>query len=378
MKSCHIVPSIEARYGGPSKSVLGLAKGLAQGGNPVELLTTDPARDWHETHGSLEVRAFRRNWPGVVCSSRGLRAYLRTVSADVVHHHSIWLRTLHYAHRAARRLAAPLIVSPRGMMDPWAWRHNSRKKALARFLIHPGAFEAVDGWHATSTQEAEALRNLGFRQPVCVAPNGVAAPSAEDMSSATAYWRGVLRSSESRPVALFYSRFHQKKRLLELIDLWLDMGPKDWLLLVVGIPEDYTPASIEDYVLRAGHSGRVRAYDGAGRPPPYSIASLFLLASHSENFGLSIAEALASGVPALVTDTTPWSLLNRTGSGWCVPWEDFGSALRSATSEEPDSLRQRGSVGRELILREFSWEKSAQLLSDFYVTLCAGSKARVR
>lgn len=369
MKSCHIVPSLESRHGGPSKSVLGLATALAGRGDIVELLTTNPAEVGLQSRGNLTIRTFHRDWPTAVCASAGLRAYLKTATADVVHHHSIWLRTLHYAHQAARRSGAAFVVSPRGMMDPWAWRHNPRKKAFARALIHPGAFEAVDGWHATSEGEADDLRELGFRQPVCVAPNGVAVPSSGDLAAAAEHWHKMEPSSTRRPVALFYSRFHQKKRLLELIDLWLDSGPKDWLLLVVGIPEDYTPRMIEDYVLRAGHAGRVRAYDGAGHPPPYAIASLFLLPSHGENFGLSIAEALASGVPAVVTDTTPWSGLNRIGAGWCVPWPEFGNAVCEATSEGTDSLRRRGVIGRDWVLRDFSWVSTARILSDFYAGL---------
>ena len=376
MRSCHIVPSLEARHGGPSKSVLGLASALSRGGDAVELLSTDPGAGWHRNEGSLEIRAFHRDWPASVCGSSGLRSYLGTASADIIHHHSIWLRTLHYAHRAGPPLGAPLVVSPRGMMNPWAWSHHSRKKAIARALIHPGAFEAAAGWHATSREEADSLRALGFRQPVCVSPNGVVAPSPEESAAAVQHWRAVVPESAQRPVALFYSRFHKKKRLLELIDTWLEYGPGDWLLLLVGIPEDYAPRAIEDYVLRSGQRGRVRAYDGTGHPAPYGIASLFLLPSHSESFGLSIAEALAHGVPALVTDTTPWAGLNLTGAGWCVPWEEFSVALREATSEGLDSLRRRGSVGREWVLREFSWEKSARTLSEFYAGLRSGGAAR--
>ena len=287
MKSCHIVPSLEARHGGPSKSVLGLARALAKGGDPVELLTTDPGPDSHRSEGSLEIRSFHRDWPRSICPSAGLRRHLNTVAADVIHHHSIWLRTLHYARRAARRSGASLVVSPRGMMDPWAWRHNSRKKSFARAFIHPGAFEAVDGWHATSPEEANSLRALGFQQPVCIAPNGVAPLSAADSAAAAEHWHAIVPGSRQRPVALFYSRFHQKKRLLELVDSWLEAAPKDWLLLVVGIPEDYTPMMIENYVLRSSQGGRVRAFDGAGHPPPYPVASLFVLPSHGENFGLS-------------------------------------------------------------------------------------------
>jgi glycosyltransferase involved in cell wall biosynthesis len=133
---------------------------------------------------------------------------------------------------------------------------------------------------------------------------------------------------------------------------------------------------VEAYVLRQGKAGQVLAFDGAGQPAPYAAASLFLLASHGENFGLSIAEAVASGLPVLVTDTTPWSGLNRTGAGWCVPWSDFADALRSATSEDAATLRSRGEIGREWVLREYSWEKAAQALSRFYSGLRAGARER--
>jgi glycosyltransferase involved in cell wall biosynthesis len=376
LKSCHIVPSLEARHGGPSKSVLGLSRALAKGGNPVELLTTEPGPGYERQEGDLVVRAFPRDWPRSICPSAGLRRHLRTNQADVVHHHSIWLRTLHYARMAARRQGVPLVVSPRGMMDPWAWRHHHRKKSLARTFIHPGAFEAVDGWHATSADEEESLRALGFRQPVCVAPNGVAPLSAQDRAAAAAHWHSVVPASTQRPVALFYSRFHQKKRLLELIDAWLDYGPKDWLLLLVGIPEDYTPKMLEDYVMRSSQAGRVRAYDGADQPPPYPIASLFLLPSHGENFGLSIAEAMANGVPVLVTDSTPWAPINALGAGWCVPWAGYGMALREATGEGPSVLAERGAVARDWVLREYSWERPARALAEFYSGLKAGSAVR--
>lgn len=343
----------------------------------MELLTTDPSTGWQRTEGRLSIRAFHRGWPRAVCPSAGLRRYLEKGTPDVVHHHALWLRTLHYAHVAAKRAGAAFVVSPRGMMDPWAWRHHSRNKAFARAFIHPGAFESVDGWHSTSDEEARDIRALGFRQPVCVAPNGVSEPKAEGVAEARAHWSSLLPAAGQRPVALFYSRFHQKKRLLELIDLWLDVAPGDWLLLVVGIPEDYSPRMIEDYVLRRGHAGRVRAFDGAGRPAPYPIASLFLLPSHGENFGLSIAEALAHGVPALVTDTTPWSGLNRENCGWCVPWSDYAAAVRAATSEGLDSLRQRGAASRAWVLREYSWERSARTLSEFYSALLAGKGTRL-
>ena len=202
----------------------------------MELLTTEPGPGSQGSEDGLEIRSFHRNWPGAVCPSAGLARYCGAVAADVVHHHSLWLRTLHYAHRAARRASAPLVVSPRGMMDPWAWRHHSRRKAFAQGCHPPRGLEAVDGWHATSREEA------GRAAQPRVSAAGMRGPerSLRPVGRGGGRGGGPLARSRAgvatRPVALFYSRFHQKKRLLELIDTWLEAGPADWLLLVVGIP----------------------------------------------------------------------------------------------------------------------------------------------
>jgi glycosyltransferase involved in cell wall biosynthesis len=369
MRIAQIVPSLEERHGGPSKSVYDMSMALARAGHDVELLATGPGPDEVRTDGRLKIEIFHRDWPQDICPSRGLRARLRRLDADVIQHHSLWLRTLNYAHRCATRTGARLVVSPRGMMTAWAWRHHRWRKQLARRVIHPGALEAVQGWHATSPEELADISARGFHQPMCMAPNGVAPPTAESNADAALHWRELCPATARRPVALFYSRFHRKKRVLELIDLWIEHGPRDWLLLLVGIPEDYDPASLEAYVLRSLGAGRVRAFSGIDQPPPYAVASLFLLPSHTENFGLAIAEALAHGVPALVTDTTPWSVLNDIGAGWCVPWSGYADALRAAVAEGPEKLRARGAVAREWVLREYSWDAPVRALVGFYEKL---------
>lgn len=371
MRIAHIVPSLEERHGGPSKSVRAIASALSQTGNEVQLLTTAPAASDTETTENFSIEKFRRDWPQIICSSRGLRDRLAVIEADVVHHHSLWLRTLHYAHRCAARRAAPLVVSPRGMMSTWSWEHHSYRKKFARHFIHRGALEAIAGWHATSKEEADEIIALGFKQPVCIAPNGVATPEPEAVANATEYWRKACPQVADQRVALFYSRFHEKKRVIELIDLWLEKAPRDWLLLLVGLPQTYSTQTLERYIMRNSGTGRIRVFDGTGKPPPYAVASLFLLPSHSENFGLVIAEAMAHGLPAIVTDTTPWRGLNDTGGGGCVPWMEFGPMLVSLTGESRQKLRARGMLARAWVLREFSWENSARLLTEFYENLKA-------
>jgi glycosyltransferase involved in cell wall biosynthesis len=258
------------------------------------------------------------------------------------------------------------------MMAPWAWNHHRWRKALAHRLVHPGALTDASGWHATSPAEAEDIRKLGFKQPVCVAPNGVSIPSASEIERAESHWRQACPDAFRQPTALFYSRLHPKKRVLELIDLWLERAPADWLLLIVGIPETYGVEQLTEYVHRSLGSHRIRVFDGTATPPPYVAASVFFLPSHSENFGLVIAEALAHGLPAVVTDSTPWEALGPAGLGWCVPWELFPDALRTALAEGPDALRERGARARAWVQAEYSWDKTARTLAEFYRQLQAG------
>ncbi|SDS64361.1 glycosyltransferase [Opitutus sp. GAS368] len=367
MRVCHIVPSLEERHGGPSRSVRALANAGAALGESVELLATLEAGQTVAGGEDLAtVRTFPRVAPRWLSRSPEMRRYLQDTPADIVHHHSLWLLPLRYAGEAARRQSVPLVISPRGMMSGWAYRHRRGRKRLAEWLVHPGAFAAAAGWHATSPEERADIQALGFKQPVCVSPNGVSLPGEAELAAARAAWHQLCPATRARPVALFYSRLHRKKRVRELIDLWLAASRGDWLLLVVGVAEDYTPAELAANVAAAGAQDRVAVFDGAGRPPPYAAASLFVLPSHSENFGLVIAEALAAGVPALVTDTTPWTGLAKSGCGWCTPWENYGTALTAALATPAAELTAMGRRGRDWTAREFSWARAAGLLNEFY------------
>lgn len=368
MRVCHIVPSLEDRHGGPSRSVRALANAQAELGDSVELLATVEAG--HPVmvggHDAASVRMFPRVAPRWLSRSPEMRAHMRNHAFEVLHNHALWLLPLHYAHEAAARNGVPLVISPRGMMSGWAYRHRRWRKILAELFVHPTAFDAAAGWHATSPEEAADIRALGFKQPICVSPNGVNLPAADELTTARTAWHTRCPALQRRPVALFYSRFHRKKRLKELIDLWLAQPRGDWLLLIVGVAEDYTAAELAASVAAAGASDRIKVYDGAVLPPPYSVASLFLLPSHSENFGLVIAEALAAGVPALVTNTTPWTGLAANGCGWCVDWPEFGATLDLALTTKPEELQAMGRRGRAWAKQDYSWQRAATLLQGFY------------
>ncbi len=254
-------------------------------------------------------------------------------------------------------------------MSPWAWNHHRRRKALAGTLIHPRAFAAAGGWHATSDAEANDIGALGFLQPRCVVPNGVRIPSSPERAAAQAFWTPRLQLSPGKRVALFYSRFHRKKRVLELIDLWLKLAPTDWVLLMVGIPDEYSVDQLQTLVGQRGANRKVLIVDGTDVPPPYAIADLMVLGTHSENFGLVVAESLAWGVPCLVTNRTPWEGLDAQGAGWCRDWKDFPEELGRLLREPSTTLRNQGAAGPDWMRREFNWDESGRRLIEFYQQL---------
>ncbi len=368
MRLAQIVPSLEARHGGPSRSVRALSAGLAVAGDAVELLTTEPGASAVEQAGSqLTIHRFPRQRPRAFCPSTPLHEHLDRTPFDVIHYHSLWLRPLHYAATASRRSGTPLVIAPRGMMSPWAWQHHRWKKILADKLLHPGALRDAAGWQATSVAEADDIRRLGFTQPVCVSPNGVVLPDPAALESARHFWLARCPALAGRRVALFYSRFHAKKRVLELISLWASLAPRDWVLLVVGIPEQYGVDALRAHARQCGAG--VEIHDGTDTPPPYAVAELYLLPTHSENFGLTLAEAMAAGLPVVTTDGAPWHDLENNHAGRCVPWAQFTPALRALLAESPEALRARGNVGREWMRRDFSWSAAAALLRAFYQQL---------
>ena len=137
VRIAQIVPSLEERHGGPSKSVRRLAAALARLGHEVDLLTSVPGEESASPpEAGLRVHQFGRAWPDAICRAPALREHLRRHDYECLHHHALWLRTLHYANEARARTGAAFIISPRGMASDWAWAHRRWKKRLAGRLIH--------------------------------------------------------------------------------------------------------------------------------------------------------------------------------------------------------------------------------------------------
>jgi glycosyltransferase involved in cell wall biosynthesis len=280
----------------------------------------------------------------------------------------VWLRQSHDAIAAARALGLPVVISPRGMLEPWALAYHAWKKRLAWWLYQRRDLRGVTAFHATAEMEAESIRRLGFRQPIIVLPNGVAMPAP------TEHRRSVAEPATRE--ALFLSRIHPKKGIDLLIEAWARLRPAGWRLTIAGNDEAGHAAVVERRIREAGLGEAVRyvgpAY-GADKERLFRAAHLFVLPSHSENFGIVVAEALAYGMPVLTTTGTPWAELVSRHCGWHVaPTTDaIADALRQAVTLSVAELTAMGAAGRQLVVERYQWDAIARQFGAAYAALGA-------
>jgi glycosyltransferase involved in cell wall biosynthesis len=251
------------------------------------------------------------------------------------------------------------------MLSQWAFSHGRLKKRLAWLAYQRRDLASAHAFHATSHEEAADIRALGLQQPIAVIPNGIRPPEA------------VLKSHlNGHARALFLSRLHPKKGLLNLIRAWKAVQPSsDWELVIAGPDESGHRAELESLVrsLKLRHVTFVGEVDDIRKWDLYASADLFLLPSFSENFGICVAEALACGVPVITTTGAPWHDLPRLGFGWQSPptVEGISDSLRDAVGMSREELRARGAAAAGWARESFSWDVAARKMTAFYDWIAA-------
>jgi len=367
----HTVASTQADHGGPSRSVPLLCEALSERGASVRLVTTVPDGEASgenllpgngvNTRTVTEAGRLRQVLRSPVAFYRALRAEVSQAPPDLMHDHGLWLPSNAAAALVSKGQDIPLVISTRGMLTSWALRHNRWKKRLAWMGYQRHVLRWATLFHVTSQEEVDALRDLGFEQPAAVIPNGVPLPDASASNGS---------SGEGRR-ALFLSRVHPKKGLPMLLDAWATMRPAGWTLEIVGPSEEGHRAELEAQARRLGLEDAIQFSGPVADDQKWEVyrrADLFVLPTHSENFGIVVAEALAAGVPALTTTGAPWQDLERHDCGWWVsPTEQsLKTALREAVGASDETRRAMGQRGRRLVEEEYSWSGAAANMTAAY------------
>lgn len=369
MKIAHVVPAVSEEASGPSYSVPRLCEALIAHGQDVTLA----ALDWSP---GVAPRDYLRTFPLGVgprrlgrspALKRWLREQVRNGGLTIVHNHGMWQMNALYPGQVSRGSDCRLVVSPRGAFSAWAMRSGSIAKRVFWPLLQQPTLRRVACFHATSESEYADIRRLGFRDPVAVIPNGVDVPG-----------RAPDRSEErATKTVLFLGRINPVKGLDLLLPAWADLQASfpGWRLWIVGDDTGYGGSSGYLHRMRrlAAEVGARRVefageLKGEAKWDAYRRSDLFVLPSYSENFGVAVAEALSSGLPAVVSHGAPWHGLEAHGAGWWVATsrQALAAALGDAMSRSDDERRTMGSRGRRWMLDEFTWEHIGEKMLAAY------------
>ncbi|MFK5979025.1 MAG: glycosyltransferase [Rhizobiaceae bacterium] len=368
ISTIHIVPTIHREASGPSYSVRRLCQSLLVEGNPTKLATLEPM----PTSSSDDfIKVFPYGiGPKRLGSSPKMKNWLRSETrsgnCEILHNHSLWMLPNVYPAWAIEDTACKLVISPRGTLSAIALKQSSLLKQLVRPIVFEPAVSKATAFHATSEQEYFDIRAQGFQQPVAILPNGVDVPDY------------VPTEKDRLKQLLFLGRIHPIKGIDNLLKAWQKIQDPytDWKLTIAGPDDGGYLVEMKNLAIELGlkRIEFVGPLYGDEKLEAYRNCDLYVLPTHSENFGMTVAEALAAGTPAIVTKGAPWQGLEDENSGL---WIDIGPESLSIALEEAFSLPsgvlpEMGKRGREWMIRDFSWERIGTDMARFYGWLVNG------
>jgi len=226
---------------------------------------------------------------------------------DILHLHGLWQPCLHKTARWAFANNLPVVWSPHGMMTSWTLRHKFVKKMLGLIAYQWWDLRKASLLHATAQSEVADIRRLYLKNPVVVAPLGVKLPTLKPR----------MRMPNRIRTLLFVSRVQKKKGLPNLIRAWALVPHAGWRVVVAGPDQEGHAEEVQALARKLGVEADfqfIGSVFGKEKDRLYNQADLFVLPTHSENFGVVVLEALAAGVPVITTKGAPWSELQGEGS----------------------------------------------------------------
>jgi glycosyltransferase involved in cell wall biosynthesis len=386
----HVIPAVAARYGGPSAAIVPMCEAVRALGVEPTIVTTDadgPERLPVESRTPTLWRGipaifFKRNLTESFKYSRALRPWLddNVVRFDVVHIHGLLSHACFAAAAACDRRRVPYIVRPLGTLAPWSLRQKSVRKRLLLAVGGTAILRRAAAVHYTSPEEKRTVETAFGLAGGVVIPLGIDAALVDEPPLDHA-------ERERDRYVLALSRIHPKKNLEALLDAFIALtaGGRavDWRLVIAGTGESAYVNALQQRARAAKADGRVTFVgwvDGDRKHDLIRRASIFALCSKHENFGVAVLEALAAGVPALLSRHVDLAAdVQGADAGWIV--DDGDESILEPLARACGNPREReskGQVARDLA-RRFVWPAVAGELRQLYLSVTAhGTQHPVR
>lgn len=372
-------------YGGPVRSLASLCEELVKLGVQVAVFTTDANGREHIPAYSGEpvfvngvpVWYFPLDFRPYFLSAKYAAAVRsRVAEFELVVLGSIWSYSLPLTGRSCLKNKVPYIIPLHGQFLPWALHKSYWKKVLFLDLVGRFYINSAAGVHCTYEHEVDTYQRLGFNSPAFVVPHGIDSSSFSKLPQ-RGYFRDRFNIDRKARVLLFLGRISRIKRpdialevLIKLIPVYPDLH-----LILAGPDEDNLLPSLR---ARAHESGCAERFHPVGLVGDHQLLELFadsdillMPTEVQENFGMSALEALAAGIPIIVSPGVPvgrWA--EKVGAGLVLQSdvEDYEKNL-SVLLAEPGILSVMGERGMRLVRDKFDISVVAQQMLHRYVSI---------
>lgn len=378
MRVAHVVPGLSAERGGPPRVILPLLDDLRSKGVRLCIYTVeDRSGEVLSVPPAVEHRVFAPTW--LASWWRGhahrLAAELRQSAEgfNLIHIHELW----HYPHlvaaTAASRSSTPYVVTVHGNLDPWALHYKRMRKRLYWRLAQRRLLAGASRLHAITAAEADHIHRMGLSVPVVVIPNGVSLKEFEQMPPPNDFRERHPRLRSGR-IILFLGRLHPVKGLDLLAQAFSRIAAspsfRDVFLVVAGPDESNLRPKLEETLGSAGLLDRILftgMLDARAKLSALAAADLFVLPSYSEGLSLATLEALACGVPVVITESCNFPEVAAAGAGEVVRADAraLEAALRKVLRDEAMRARM-GAMGRRLVEERYTWDKLGDRMLELY------------
>lgn len=374
MKILHVIANLSPRYGGPVKVCRELTSELTRQGVETTLYSTNldfpkgilsVPTDLIISDGGVRIRYFSVSFPPLAISNQMASAIIQNMqSFDLIHIHGIYRFPQTFAAWYARKIGKPYIIRPHGSLDPFLYKQKKNRllKRLYEHLIELRNLRKAQAIHFTSEEERELTKFL------CLNDNGVVIPNGIDISKYSSLpepnkFRDLYKIGKNVPVVLFLGRLHFKKGLDLLIPAFanvLDNFPTAILVLAGPDNNGYighlrkliNENNIAEHVIFTGMLSEKETIDA------YVDANVFVLSSYTENFGMTVVEAMACRLPVVISDKVNiWQEVQNARAGIVVPCDV--KALSNGIIEillNGDQAAIMGNSGFKLVQQRYAWK----------------------
>ncbi len=392
MKILHVIANLAPRYGGPSKVCVEVAQAVARLGHEVSIYTTNqdgPGElavplDRPVIKDGVEIRYFPIQPPRFWGTSWSLARALdqKIKESDLVHIDSLYLFHDLVAGHYCRKYGVPYLIRPHGSLDPFIYRRHRWRKAIMELWFENRNIRNAAAILFTADEEMRLARPYIGDAPGAVVSLGLDPREFQELPEPGRF-RGRFPEVGEKKIILFLGRINFKKGLDLLVPAMARVlrQRQDVHLVLAGPDNDGYGARVKEWLKQEGipddatFTGMLL---GEERLAVLRDAQMFVLSSYSENFGIAVIEAMACGLPVVISDKVNiWREVDAAGAGLVVPCE--AAALAAALERllnDPGLAAAMGQRGRALVAERFQWGSIALAMQELYARIIAEGRAR--